>query len=269
MSLESRVRKFGTSAGTTIGLLSLNYATHLTIVGAGPVAASPADFTSVGIQLLIGMNLSFEILLGGPACRRIPRQHSAKSRRSARSGSTVNAKVKFPSFGVFGGEPVQSPRVFFLVCPRIFGGERADQGEGAHPVVLGSGRGETVELLGPGASTATPRSSKASTSGPCGFSMAAATATWWNFVDQSLPAKISNCVIAFLRSKKGRPRHSPIPMLALEGADTQLGVAAAADHRRTRRGSTLGSIDDRRRRSIKCQEKHWVWAIRGPEAAQK
>ena len=95
--------------------------------------------------------------------------------------------------------------------------------------------------LGLSANTAMPRSSRASTSGPCGFSMATAalpsdsdscsriqsaiaarpsplwanacsprtsppeltTATWWTLVDQSMPAKISNCIIAFLRSKKG------------------------------------------------------------------
>ena len=39
--------------------------------------------------------------------------------------------------------------------------------------------------------------------------------------------------IASLRcsvAEKGRPRRSPIPVLALKGADTQLGVAAPADH---------------------------------------
>ena len=49
------------------------------------------------------------------------------------------------------------------------------------------------------------------------------------WVDQSMPAKISNCVVAFLRRRKGRRRRSPISVLALKGAATQLGVVATAD----------------------------------------
>ena len=65
---------------------------------------------------------------------------------------------------------------------------------------------------------------------------ASTTATRRDVAVQSMPKNISNCAVAFLRSGKDRPRRSPNPGLAVKGAGPHQDVAAAAGHRRIRRG---------------------------------
>ena len=128
--------------------------------------------------------------------------------------------------------------------------------------------------LGLSANTATPRSRRASTSGPCGFSMAAAalpsglrpriqsaiaakpsplwanarsprilpsastTATWRVWVDQSMPAKISNCAVAFLRCGKGPAAAFANPSTGAQGREHAAGRSRG---RRPGRGSPAGT----------------------------
>ena len=54
----------------------------------------------------------------------------------------------------------------------------------------------------------------------------ALTTTWWVLVDQSIPANILNCVIAFLRSKKGPAGAYANPST---GARGRWGLSAASD----------------------------------------